>query len=311
VRSEVVARRAMDPAAGSVVPVFTSVEGAAEVDRAYRRVLDAWPGPSVEREVATTYGRTAVVESGPTDGTPVVLLHAYFATSASWYRIVDRLGPGVRSLAVDVIGDANRSRPTRPLASIDDYVAWYRELLDSLGIEEHALVGNSFGGFLATLFAMRLPDRVRRLILIGPAATFHPMPAFYTHMFVPKATYLFLPWLPGRDSMMRTAARWMRAGLPRDRLWDPLFEAVLRHGSTANRVWPRVFTAEELRAVEAPALLLLGDREVIYRPDAAAMAAAERLPGIEVRLIPRAHHVTAIAQPEAVGEEIRRFVAQE
>jgi pimeloyl-ACP methyl ester carboxylesterase len=308
VRSEAVSGRVVDAPAESAIPVFTSVEGAAEVHRAYRRVLDAWPAPVVEREVATAYGRTAVIESGPEDGSPVVFLHAYFATAASWYRVADRLGPERRVIAVDVIGDANRSRPTRPLASLDDYAAWYRELLEGLGVEEHALVGNSFGGFLATLFAMRLPERVRQLVVIGPAATFHPMPAFYTHMFVPKATYLFLPWLPGRDSMMRTAARWMRAGLPRDRLWDPLFEAVLRHGSTANRVWPRVFTADELRAVDAPALLLLGDRERIYRPEAAAVAAAERMPGIDVRVIPRAHHVTAIAQPEAVGREIRHFL---
>jgi pimeloyl-ACP methyl ester carboxylesterase len=272
-------------------------------------VLDAWPLPVVDREVPTAYGTTAVLESGPRDGRPVVLLHAYFATSASWYRIVDRLGPDVRAFAVDVIGDANRSRPTRPLASLGDYVAWYHELLDGLGIEEHALVGNSFGGFLATLFAMRLPERIRKLVLIGPAATFHPMPAFYTHMFIPKAAYLFAPWLPGRDSMMQTAATWMRAGLPRDLLWDPLFEAVLRHGSTANRVWPRVFSEEELGAVQAPALLVLGDRERIYRSEAAAMAACERMPGIEVRVIRRAHHVAAIAQPEAVSEEIQRFLA--
>jgi pimeloyl-ACP methyl ester carboxylesterase len=309
VRSEVIPRHAIGASAESVIPVFASTEGAVEVDRAYRRVLDAWPVPAVQREVTTRFGSTAVIESGPKDGAPVVLLHAYFATSASWYRIADRFGPGVRTFAVDVIGDANRSRPTQPLGSLDDYVAWYRDVLEGLGIEKHAVVGNSFGGFLATLFAMRLPERVGRLVVIGPAATFHPMPAFYAHMFVPKATYLFLPWLPGRDSIMRTAARWMRAGLPRDRLWDPLFESVLRHGSTANRVWPRVFRADELRAITAPALLLLGDRERIYRPEAAALSASERLPGIEVRVVPRAHHVTAIAQPEAVGEEIRRFLA--
>jgi pimeloyl-ACP methyl ester carboxylesterase len=305
-QTDVAGRSALDAPA---LPVFTSAAGAADVERAYRRVLDAWPVPHVEREVATRFGRTHVIDSGPADGRPAVLLHAYFATAASWYRIVDRLGPDVRTFAVDVIGDANFSQPSRPLASADDYLAWYVDLLEGLGIGDHVLIGNSFGAFLATQFAMRLPQRVQRLVLIGPAATFRPMWAFYAHMFAPKAAYLFLPWLPGRDSMLRGAASWMRAGLPRDPLWDPLFEAVLRHGSTANRVFPRIFTAEELQAIEAPALLLLGDRERIYNPEAAALAAVRSLPGLDVRVIRRAHHIAAIAQPEAISAEIRRFIS--
>ena len=107
--------------------------------------------------------------------------------------------------------------------------------------------------------------------------------------------------------MMRTAARWMRAGLPRDPVWDPLFLAVLNHGSTANRVWPRVYTREELGRIRAPVLLLLGDHERIYRPQAAAGAARALLQSVTVSVIPAAHHIAAIAQPIAVTAEIRRF----
>ena len=136
------------------------------------------------------------------------------------------------------------------------------------------------------------------------------MPAFYTHMFIPKAAYLFMPWLPGRASMMRTAANWMRAGLPRDPVWDPLFLAVLLHGSTANRVWPRVYEREELSRIRAPILLLLGDRERIYRPEAAAAAARTLLPESSVRIIPGAHHIAALAQPTAVNAAISQFLAE-
>jgi pimeloyl-ACP methyl ester carboxylesterase len=50
---------------------------------------------------------------------------------------------------------------------------------------------------------MHLPERIRRLVLIGPAATFQGIPLFYIHMFIPKALYLFFPWLPGQARMMR------------------------------------------------------------------------------------------------------------
>ena len=108
--------------------------------------------------------------------------------------------------------------------------------------------------------------------------------------------------------MMRTAANWMRAGLPRDPAWDPLVLAVLDHGGSANRLWPRVYTSEELGRIRASVLLLLGDRERIYPPQAAAAAARALLPSITVSVIPDAHHVAAIAQPEAIAEEIRQFL---
>ena len=48
-------------------------------------------------------------------------------------------------------------------------------------------------------------------------------------------------------------------------------------------------------------LLILGDRERIYSAEAAAVAARTLLPSIKVEIVPDAHHITAIAQPELVS----------
>ncbi|HEY8178662.1 MAG TPA: alpha/beta fold hydrolase [Candidatus Limnocylindria bacterium] len=288
--------------------VFASAEGAAEVARAYRSVLALWPVPYVEREIPTSFGLTHVIESGPADASPVVLLHAYFATAASWYRTVGELSEQHRVYAVDVIGDANLSRPVRPITSMGDYLTWFVELLDGMGVTTVSLVGNSFGGFLATHFAIELADRVSKLVLIGPGSTFRRMPAFYIRMFAPKAAYLLLPWLPGRARAMRACEGWMYAGLPRDPAWSKLFNLVLLHGGTANQVFPRVFTRDELARIRASVLLILGDRERIYRAEDASDAARALLPSIQVQIVPNAHHVTAIAQPKLVNAALLRFL---
>ena len=67
---------------------------------------------------------------------------------------------------------------------------------------------------------MKHPDRVASLVLIAPAATVHSMPAFYTHMFVPKLLHVMAPWLPGCERSMNRAVDWMNAGLPSDSAWD-------------------------------------------------------------------------------------------
>jgi len=276
---------------------------------AYEAVLACWTADYEELDVSTRFGMTHVVASRPPDAPVLVLLHAYFATAMSWYRAVGPLSASYRVLAVDVLGDANRSRPTRPITSLDDSVEWFTDLLDGLGAQSVHLVGNSFGGFIAVEYARRLPDRVESLALIGPAATFHGMRPFYTHMFAPKAAYLMMPWLPGQARAVDHAVDWMRAGLPRDQVWEDLFRSVMTHGRSGIRIFPRVYTATELAQVRAPTLLILGDHERVYPPDKAAHAARRLMPGIEVQLVADAHHLTALAQPDRVSEVLLRFMA--
>jgi hypothetical protein len=82
---------------------------------------------------------------------------------------------------------------------------------------------------------------------------------------------------------------------------------MLMNGTTATQVFPRVFSREELSRIEAPTLLLVGDREKIYRPDEVIAAAKSLMPMIETAIIPDAHHIAALAQPTTVNSHIVRF----
>lgn len=278
--------------------------------RAYDAVMDAWPIDYEELGVATSFGDTHVIAGGPHDGPPVVLLHALFATAASWYLNVEALSHHYRTYCVDVIGEANKSTPTRLITSMDDFLQWFDELLDGLGIDNLFLVGNSYGGFTAAYYAIKLPERVRKLVLIGPASTIHPMRPFMLHMFVPKALYMAAPWLPGSGRVMRAGVDWMHAGVAPDPLWTPLFVEAMTHGRLINRVFPRVYEKDDLAAISAPVLLILGEREVIYGDLGETIRAAKDLiPELDVTVIPDAHHITAIAQPDAVNRELMRFFA--
>ena len=292
------------------IPVFATEAGRVTTLESYDAIVQRWPVPYTELDIPTSGGLTHVIASGPEDGEPVVLLHAYFATATSWYRTVGALSERYRTYAVDILGDVGRSRPVRPMVSVDDFATWLSELLDGLGTARAHLVGNSVGGFIASYCAMQLQQRVGSLVLIAPAATVHSMPAFYTHMFIPKMIRVMAPWLPGGPRSMNRAVDWMNAGLPTDALWDPLFRLALIHGTGANRVFPRVFTPEEFAQIKAPTLLLIGDHEKIYSPTAAVEAATRLLPGIAIDLVPGAHHIAAIAQPRWVNGRILAHLSQ-
>lgn len=277
---------------------------------AYQRVMDAWPVAHEDLVVRTSFGDTHIIAGGRPDGPPVVFLHALFATAGSWHRNVEAVGRTHRTFCVDVIGEANKSRPTRPITSMDDFLHWFSEIVDGLQIDSMHLVGNSYGGFTAAYYAMNLPERIRSLVLIGPAATIHSMRPFMLHMFLPKSLYQVFPGLPGLDRAMRASVDWMHAGLPHDPVWEPLFVETMTHGKLINRVFPRVYSKEEMAGIEAPVLLLLGQREVVYgNLDAAIEAGRGLLPNARIVVVPEAHHIAALARPDIVNRELIRFLA--
>jgi pimeloyl-ACP methyl ester carboxylesterase len=291
------------------VPMFTSPEGKAAVLRDYQAIMNHWPVPYKELTIPTSFGETYVIVSGPEGAPPVVLLHALFATAASWCHNVEALSQSYRVYAVDIVGEANRSCSLKPAKSLDDFLQWFTELIDGLGIDTLYLAGNSYGGFTGAYYAMKLPGRVRKLVLIGPAATVHSMPAFYVHMFIPKMIYIFLPKLPGLNKVARWSVDWMHNGLPRDPLWEPLFYHIMIFGLAINQIFPRVYSKEEFAQIKAEVLLILGEKETIYKPKTAISAAKELIPGVEIELIPDAHHVTALAQPDLVNQRMLQFFA--
>ena len=290
------------------LPVFTSPEGQAQVMCAYRAIMDQWPVAHQELTIHTSFGATHVIASGPEDAPPIVLLHALLATATSWYRNVEALSQSHRVYAVDVIGEGNKSSPVKPIRSMDDFLQWFTELINGLGIDTLYLVGNSYGGFTASYYAMKLPERIRKLVLIGPAATIHSMIPFYIHMFIPKALYGIFPKLPGVKRVMRNSVDWMYKGLPCDPLWDSLFYRSMIYGGLINQVFPRVYSNEEFAQIKAQVLLILGEKEVIYNNLWSAIQAARKLiPNLEIEMIPNAYHITALAQPNKVNQRLLRF----
>lgn len=291
--------------------VFISPEGKTEIMQAYQAVMDVWPQPYQELKVPTSWGETHVIASGTEGAPPVVLLHALSATATAWYRTVGALSKTYRVYAVDVMGEGNKSTPVKPFTSLDDFLAWFTEVIDGLSIKTLYVVGNSYGGLTGAYYAMKLPERILKLAMISPAATISPMRPFYIHMFIPKLLYMLFPKFPGLKRSMRRSVDWMYAGLPADPLWDAVFHKSMLYGGLINQVFPRVYTKEEFAQIKAKMLLLVGEQEKIYNNlQIAVRYARELIPGLQVQMIPNAHHVAAVANPGQVNQALLGFFAE-
>ena len=69
-------------------------------------------------------------------------------------------------------------------------------------------------------------------------------------------------------------------------------------------VFPTVFRTKDLRQIQVPVWLLIGDREVVYPPEATLRKAARMMPGLKTCLVPGANHIAGMSNPEEINQRI-------
>jgi 4,5:9,10-diseco-3-hydroxy-5,9,17-trioxoandrosta-1(10),2-diene-4-oate hydrolase len=122
-----------------------------------------------ERTIPVGRRKLFVTEAG--SGDPVVLLHGGGpgATGASNYsRNIDALAKHFRVIVPDMPGYGQSSKELDFSDPFGDLALSIRGLLDELEIDKAHLVGNSYGGAAALRLALDRPDKVDRMILMGP-----------------------------------------------------------------------------------------------------------------------------------------------
>jgi pimeloyl-ACP methyl ester carboxylesterase len=307
-----VRRAAMKPTAMDPRSPFTTTKLETEYFAAYQASLRRWPVPYEELDLESRFGRTHVIASGPRDAPPLVLVHGYGASSTMWALNVGELARQYRVLAVDVIGQAGKSRTRAPLATRDECEGWLASILDGLGIDRARLVGMSYGGWLVLDFAIAAPERVRAVAALSPGGLLALSPQLRWRAMLAAlvpwqrvSDLVLMRWISARQGradaeqrvMAKLMARQMFLGLRVRR-------ELVMSGAPADP-----FSDDELRSLRVPTLLLIGEQEVLYPPAAALEHARRLIPGLVGELIPGASHDLPSRRPDLVDARLLTFFA--
>jgi len=289
---------------------FKTSEGEAAYLAAYDAAMDLWPVPYEEIEIPSRFGMTHVVTSGPKDAPPLVLLHGMLATSTMWSPNIADFSKEYRVYAVDVIGQPSKSipDPDEPIRDETDFVAWLSATLDGLNLDRVSLMGMSYGGWIALNFAMAAPERIRKLVLLSPAASFQPLSRLFSLGMIPM---VFFPTRLTVNSYFR----WMGF---KDMSGDTEFRGMLdlmylgmkhfRFPPETARVKLNAFSDDELRILPVPVLLLIGENEVIYDAAKALDRARQFIPNFEGELVPDCSHEMSASQHRFVDARVLDFL---
>src|SRR3954453_21316497 len=225
--------------------------------------------------------------AGPEDGRLVILLHGFPETSASWHGQIDALAAGgFRVIAPDQRGYSPGARPEGvEHYGVQHLVADVLAIADWFGGHKIDLVGHDWGGMVAWLGGIMLPERLRSLTVVS---TPHPA-AFAAALNDPNSDQrersfyvdIFRRVGEAEETLIGNDAAGLRALYERSGL-DPnaateYIDVLQQPGAmTAALNWYRAtsFTdGADLGAVTVPTMYVWSDEDVALGPDAAKLTA--------------------------------------
>jgi len=290
-------------------PAFKSSQGEARYMAAYETGLRLWTIPFEEKDIPGRFGSTHLVACGPQDAPPLVLLHSALANLTAWAYNAADLSRDYRVYALDVMGQPGRSIPDQPIRRREDLVEWLTTILNALKIDRTHMAGVSFGGWLTLAYAIGMPERLNKLVLLSPAGSFLPLVSqFYLRgmllLLPPRRFWMskFVGWTTYRGNLQEPNTR---------KMFDCLVEQMylgLRYFKMQANVSPIAYQDDELRKVRNPALLLIGKQEVIYDPAASVERARQLMPAVQAELIAEASHDMVFSRARIINQKIQDFL---
>ncbi|MFY0610250.1 MAG: alpha/beta hydrolase [Hyphomicrobiaceae bacterium] len=274
----------------------------------YEEKARRWPVASETRMVNTSFGDTFVWIQGPVDGPKLVLMPGDSENSLSWMPLIEALSAEHRTYVLDHIYDNGRSVYTKAPQGPSDLVQWLDELFATLELERLSLVGYSYGGWQAALYALSHPHRLEKLVLIAPSATVLPPPIgllirAFAYYFIPLrfVTKKYLYWW-GPDAVRNVQTR--------SRIDEMIEELMLARKCFKRRkfVPPTVLTDRDWQALSAPTLFLVGENELNYSATKAVDRLAAVAPTVTTSIAANADHYVAMVKPKWVTDQVLKFL---
>jgi pimeloyl-ACP methyl ester carboxylesterase len=270
-------------------------------------------------EITVRDRRVNYVSLGDGPGPPVLFVHGLDGNWQNWLENLPRTAQERRVVALDLPGHGRSEMPREDI-SISNYAEVVDEFCQQLGLGQVVCVGNSMGGFIAAELAIRVPERVERLVLAAAAGI--------TVTKLRSAPILTVARVTGAIAT-RTAAR-NREVAVRPRLKHYVLAGVFRHptrlrpellyeviqGAGADGFHDALeallgydFT-DGLPQIRCPTLMIWGEDDLLV-PVEDADEFERLIPHSRKLVFEDTGHVPMIERPETFNQQLLEFLAEE
>lgn len=256
--------------------------------------------PQVDFTIRNENGFRYVDEGSGSDLPPVVLLHGMLGDLSNWIDTIQALADHSYRVLVPVLPVYEMPTKQTSVYGLVDYV---HRFLESLGVRETVMVGNSLGGHVALVFALQYSQAVRALVLSGASGIYEVNIGTSTPQ---RRNRAFI-----RD---RTAMTFYDPVHATDELVDEMFELVNDRTRVIRlikmaRSAKAVTVTDELSQIPQPTLLVWGQDDQITPPEVGEEF-KERMPNAELHFIDECGHAPMIEHPAAFNRLTLDFLGR-
>ncbi len=232
------------------------------------------------------------------EGTPLLFCHGSGGGHHHWLYQFKAMPPAVNPLAVDLPGHGRSEG--KALDDIDAYRDFIRRFFNALGLGSFVLAGHSMGGAIALSYALKYPEDLRGLILLGTGARLRVLPAFLEELRqgrVPEAMagYLYAPDAP--EELIDLGRKEIENSEP------SIYLADLTACDNFNLI-------DKISRITVPALIICGSEDSMT-PVKYSRYLDEHIPQSRLEIIEGAGHMAMLEQAEAVNRAIAKFIKEE
>jgi len=258
-------------------------------------------------------------DQGNPNGPVLVMVHGFSASLHTWEPWVQRLGGDYRIISLDLPGHGLTRAPEGYSATMDGYADYVDAVTEKLGVRRFTIIGNSMGGGVSWVYALKHPDKLDGLVLVDaagwPQGDNPDGPVVFKVLANPvgrallgklDATQMVRGGLRAAfeptpdmadDAMVRRYVQMARAPGHRDVILSLM----------TNRASRPTATPEKLAGIKVPTLIMHGDTDkLIPVEDGKRFAAA--IPGSTLIIYPQTGHVPMEQRADKSAADLKAWL---
>jgi pimeloyl-ACP methyl ester carboxylesterase len=262
--------------------------------------------------------RVAYIDVG--QGNPVILIHGFGGSMWHWEYQYHLLAQSYRVIIPDLIGSGLSDKP-ETIYSPEHLVQFFLDFMESLGIKQATLIGNSMGAGLAMAIALDHPEYVNRLVLISgfPAHVEASVASPQYRQFLRYRPPLWLATIGNNIAGRGTTERLLKEIVYQPELISPSIVERSFHNRQRGGLLSPLYSlldhidnweeryGQRLSNISHPTLLLWGDHDRVF-PLEVGKQVRTLLPRAEWHVIPDSGHLPQWEQPQVVNSHIFSFL---
>lgn len=255
------------------------------------------------------------------EGDTILFIHPFAGAIENWIFNIRTLSRHFRTIALDLPGYGKSTKLKNINYSVNFYSDIVLKFIDKLKLRSIYLAGNSLGGNIALVCALRSPDKIKKLILVDAAGVI-PFPSVLRCVLkiIIKEVGPYLKFYKPHPLIIKGILRW--AFYERSKTLSAFEKDVIEYINTNNyRVWAEVIyktiysiidtdLREEIRKINVPTLIIWGDHDrVLFVDD--GLFFHEHLPNSKLVIFKNCGHFPHIEHPAKFNKVVLEFLKED